>query len=103
LGEPRDAGQYLVRGLGPDERLRVIIAGVQEFLDGTLKIEWRLRGKPGSNITVTVRTAGSEPRTVTFTRFDAENPSPSPTTSRSSSGNSAPAAGSPKVSAPAGK
>jgi hypothetical protein len=53
------------------------------------QIEWRLRGKPGTSITVTVRTPGNDPRTVTFARFDAENPPPPPAA--------------PKANAPSGK
>ena len=40
------------------------------------QVEWRLRGKPGSNLTVTVQSSGAEPRTVTFARYDPENPAP---------------------------
>jgi C-terminal processing protease CtpA/Prc len=35
-------------------------------------LEWYLRGKPGSPVTVTVQTPGEAPRTVSFNRISPE-------------------------------
>jgi protocatechuate 3,4-dioxygenase beta subunit len=39
-------------------------------------IEYALRGRPGSSITMTVQAPGAPPRTVSFTRYDAQAPLP---------------------------
>lgn len=39
-------------------------------------IEYSLRGRPGSPISLVVQTPGAPPRTVTFNRFDAQAPPP---------------------------
>ena len=41
-------------------------------------VEYALRGRPGSAVTLVVQTPGGPPRTVTFNRFDGTAPLPAP-------------------------
>jgi protocatechuate 3,4-dioxygenase beta subunit len=42
-------------------------------------IEYHLRGRPGSTITLTVQSPGGQPRTISFARYSADAPRPAPT------------------------
>ena len=71
-GEKKE-GLRVVLQLGGRVVAKVVDRENDQPLAG-VEIEWLLRGRPGTSITMTVQTPGQAPRTVTFNRTGGTQP-----------------------------